>query len=86
MVVGAAGEAPDWLCGLGGEVLDAEDELDVREWGAGAGGRGDEGAVEGGEGRDGLFAVDVVDEEGFEDVELGIVSRMSGTRDPFSAS
>lgn len=67
-VLGAAGEAPDGLVGLRGEVLDGDDELDV--WEGGAGGGGDEGAVEGGEGCDGFFAVDVVDEGGFDDVEL----------------
>jgi len=57
-VLGAPRKRPERLGGLGGEVFDAEDELGVGDGGAGF--CGGDCAVEGGQGGDGLLAVDVV--------------------------
>lgn len=78
LVFGAARQHPEGLLGLRGEVLDGEDEFDVGDRGAVAGGR--DGAVEGGKRGDGFLAVDVVDEEGPEDVELGTCQSAHGSR------
>ena len=68
MVLGAASERPHGFCGLGGQVFDGEDELDVGH--VGGGGCGEYGAVHGAEGGEGFLAVDVVDQEGLDDVQL----------------
>ena len=68
VVLYAAGERPQRLRGLCGEIFHREDELNV--WDVGGIRRGEDGAVEGAKGCNRLLAVDIIHQEGLDDVEL----------------